>query len=100
MNTSNPYQTTAPQNHYSASEHVPRSSSRWIGTGAILAAACPMAFGAYGLYRESIYAATLPPGTGACGMGAMAALIFIFVGGPFCAVVGGFAGWIGSKIWP
>ncbi|MFN7291253.1 MAG: hypothetical protein ACK506_13270 [Pirellula sp.] len=89
MNNSNPYQTTATQNHYSVSAHAPRSTFRWVGTGSILASACSIAFGAYGLYRESNYAATLPPGTGACGMGALAALIFIFIGGPFCAVVGG-----------
>lgn len=100
MNSSNPYQTTAPQNRNNPSAHATRSISRWVWTGSVLTAACPVTFGAYGLYRESIYAATLPPGTGACGMGALAALMFIFIGGPFFAMIGGMAGWIGSKIWP
>ncbi len=99
MNSTNPYQTTVAARRDAASRKS-RSSFRWIGTGSILAAACPIVFGAYGLYRESTYAASLPPGTAACGMGSLAALMFIFVGAPMCGLMGAIVGWIGSKIWP
>lgn len=100
MKSTNPYQATETELGNGAATHKSRSSSGWISTGAILASACPMAFGAYVFYRESVTAASLPPGTASCGMGSLAALMFIFVGTPACGLIGAFAGWIGSTIWP
>lgn len=57
-------------------------------------------FGLYGLYREHVYAASLPPGQAHCGMGALAALMIILVGTPMFGFVGAIGGWIAAKLWP
>ena len=77
---------------------MPRSAVLWMLTGFLLAATVPVAFGAYGLHRESVYAAALPSGTGACGMGSFGAMIIMIVGGPFCGMIGGIVGWVASKL--
>lgn len=58
----------------------------------------PAVFGTYGLVREQIYAASLPPGTAHCGMGEFAAIIIF--GAPIFALVGAVAGWLAAKLWP
>ena len=66
-------------------------------TGFALAAAIPMAFGAYTLHRESLYTASLPPGTAACGMGTLGAWIIMIVGGPIFGLIGGIVGWVADN---
>ncbi len=100
MNNFNPYESSSTLRHTGAQRRAVRSTFRWVITGSLLAAAVPVALGAYGLHRESLYAASLPPGTARCGMGALGALMIMFAGGPFCGVMGGAIGWIGCKIWP
>lgn len=96
----NPYESTATQTITNCSPQTLRSSLRWVITGCILAAVFPFTYGAYGLHREFVYAAELPPGTAACGMGSLAALTVMFVGGPFFGVIGGLVGWLGFRIMP
>lgn len=98
MTSSNPYESSTLQSPDAVSMHVPRSVSRWVLIGCLLAAAGPVALGAYGLHRESVYAASLPPGTPMCGNGMLMALAVMIVGGPLFGLVGGFFGWLASKV--
>ena len=98
MNHPNPYAVLEAQSPSNTTSKALRSKSRWVLTGGIIAAALPVLFGAYGLHRESVYAAAQPPGVGACGMGTLGALIIMIVGGPFCGLIGGLVGWIACKV--
>ncbi len=98
MNNLNPYATSEVQGQLNTASMVRRSTFRWVLTGFIVAATVPVILGAYGLYRESVYVASLPPGVGACGMGAFGSLVIMIFGGPFCGMIGGLVGWIACKV--
>lgn len=100
MNTQNPYELSSLRHNDKALTHIPRSTTRWAFSGAVIAALFPVAFGMYALHRESVYAASLPPGTGACGMGTLAAMVIIVVGAPSFGIMGSIVGWLGSKFCP
>ncbi len=66
----------------------PRSQKQWAGIGFLLFASPPVALGFYRLYQTSEYYASLPPGTAACGLGSVAALMMITIVGPACGLIG------------
>lgn len=95
----NPYRSFHTQDQTEAIAHAPPSTLRWVLIGFMIGASIPVAWGAYMLYRASLYAASLPPGTAQCGMGSLAAMIVMIVligSAPICGLVGGFVGWIAS----
>ena len=94
----NPYERSLARNERAIVTYSPRSTNRWMMTGFVLAASIPVAFGAYILHRESVYYASLPPGTAACGMGSLGALVIMIFGVPVFGLIGGTVGWVASKI--
>ena len=59
----------------------------------------PVAFiGVMDWYQEIAHAAALPPGTGACGMGAAAAVATIIVLAPIAGMIGSAAGWLAGSV--
>jgi len=101
MNDTNPYET--PGEHSQApSLAVPSQlKARWAVAGFLLGAALPVGYGIYGLQQHVVYTASLAPGEGACGMGALAAAMMICVVGPFCGAIGAASGWTAAmaKLW-
>jgi len=79
---------------------APRGYKYWPLIGFLIFASVPVAFGFYGLRRESLYYALLPPGTAACGMGSLGAMIMIVFVGPIFGFVGATCGWIISLFVP
>jgi len=98
MQESNPYQTPSPSTPAVTASHQPRSRIRWSLTGLALGAAIPVAFGSYGMYQHQLYLASLGPNEAACGMGALASFMMIFIVGPFCGMIGAGCGWLASSI--
>jgi hypothetical protein len=66
----------------------------------LILASLPLLFGTFGLYRERLYAANLPPGEVGCGMGALAFVVILFFGTPIFALIGAVGGWIAAEVWP
>jgi hypothetical protein len=62
--------------------------------GFVLTAVVPVAFGLLALRNEFAYSASRPAGTGSCGMGLLAAVMLIAVGGPLIGTIGGLGGWL------
>ena len=98
MNSRNPYESSISQSQDGSPANAPRSSARWALVGGLAGAAVPIALGAYGLHRESVYAASLPPGSYGCGMASLGALVVMVGGGPLGGLLGAVTGWIASKI--
>jgi hypothetical protein len=98
MKEVSPYENPAMQRRVSDASTIPRSTFHWMLVGSLIAATVPLVAGGVTLYNESVYSAALPPGTGACGMGVLAGLILIVIGGPVFGLVGGGAGWLLSKV--
>lgn len=92
MDAANPYESFGTLSRSGSESRARRSAFRWVTTGSLLAAVVPESFTAYELHREFTYAASLPPGTAACGMDALVALMIMFMGGPFCGMIGGTIG--------
>jgi len=96
MTVPNPYRSSATLS--APSIERPRSKSRWAAVGFVIGCLPPVAFGIYGLHSQSVYAASLPPGEYMCGMGSLAAMMFIFPIGPVLGLVGAGAGWVAAAI--
>lgn len=96
MQVQNPYDPAGDTARRALSANKAASRTRWTATGFIIGAALPLSLGAYGIYNERLHYASLPPGTAACGMGALAAFMFIVVFGPLGGLVGAATGWIVS----
>ncbi|QDT04470.1 hypothetical protein K227x_28610 [Rubripirellula lacrimiformis] len=67
----------------------PRSEFRRLLLGAAIGAALPLLFGGYGLYQSWEYAASLPPGSAACGNAGLGPLVMIVFVAPFLGMIGG-----------
>lgn len=93
----NPYESSLNDSPRPA-ETCSQPATRWLTVGFAIGATIPVVFGVYGFYRESVYAASLPPGTAACGTGRVALLALMFVGGPVCGIIGGGMGWVFFKL--
>lgn len=65
--------------------------------GTLIGVLIPLSLGAYGVYQDAAYAATLPPDVARCGMGAMGAYLTALVGGPTFGIIGGLIGWLISQ---
>ena len=98
MENANPYRPSNRAMIQRSAHSIRRSKVRWALVGFALGAAIPWAYGLYGMYQFNVYAASLPPDTGACGNGALASLALIILVGPMCGMVGAAAGWIASGI--
>ena len=96
MQVVNPYQSPDNDAQRPVIAPQPRFRKRWAITGLIVGTAIPVAFGAYKLYRAAAYHASLPPGTAACGMSALGAIMIIVVIGPIFGLIGAVCGWIAS----
>ena len=90
----NPYERSLARNESTVVTYSPRSTNRWMMTGFVLAASIPVAFGAHILHRESVYYASLPPRTAACGMGSLGALVIMIFGVPVFGLIGGTVRWV------
>jgi hypothetical protein len=75
-----------------------RLLARWTVLGFVIGGTIPVFYGIYGLYRESVYLSSLPPGTAACGMGTLGAMASILIGGPFCGTIGSGIGLVAFKL--
>ena len=70
----------------------PANRRRWAAFGFLITCLPIAACGAYGLYNDAKYAASLPPDTPRCGNGALAAMLVIF---PISPMIGCFGAAIG-----
>ena len=96
MRELSPYEAPKTSESY-ALQHATRANGYWPLLGFLIFASVPVAFGFYGLRRESLYYASLPPGTAACGMGSLGAMVLIVFVGPIFGLVGAACGWIVSR---
>lgn len=87
MAAPNPYAPATLENSTPVVER--RSNTRRIFVGVALGCSLPLLLGSYGLSQESAYNATLPPGTAACGNGALGPIFLIVFVAPFFGFVGG-----------
>jgi hypothetical protein len=90
----NPYEpvSTSPADRVSTTtSYTPLDCAKM---GFVLTAAVPVAFGLLVLRSELTYSASRPAGTGSCGMGLLAAVMLIAVGGPLVGTMGGLVGWL------
>ncbi|WP_461509425.1 hypothetical protein [Rhodopirellula baltica] len=97
MTTRNPYRSPAAPASTGVSHHL-RSRKRWATIGFASGLLPSALFGAFGLYNESVYAASLPPGEVQCGMGTLAAMMFIFPVAPILGLIGAAFGWVAAII--
>ncbi|MCC9603381.1 hypothetical protein LOC67_22760 [Stieleria sp. JC731] len=71
---------------------------RWAAIGFAIACSPMVALGAYGLYADIQYAATLPPNTPRCGNSALAAVLLIFPVSPIVGLIGAGLGFISASV--
>ena len=93
----NPYK---PNSVPSAKAHrVPPSPKRWATIGFAVVCLPIAGLGAYGLYADARYAATLLPDTPRCGNPAMAAMLIIFPVSPALGCVAALAGYVSAIVY-
>lgn len=97
MQTSSPYEPPCSKELPLARIPDVRSRKKWKTIGFLIFAFVPVACGIARLYRESVYYASLPPGTAACGMGSLGGMMMIVIGGPFLGLIGAAVGSIASR---
>ncbi|MEW4488621.1 hypothetical protein AB1L42_11095 [Thalassoglobus sp. JC818] len=71
---------------------------RWATVGFAVACVPIAAFGAYGIYVDAQYAATLPPDEPRCGNVLMAAMFMIFPISPMIGCVGALIGYVSAVV--
>ncbi len=102
MNHRNPYRNSLVLSSQPVQDHVPRATWKWVLGGCLCGAVIPIAFSAYLFHRDSVYLASLPPGSGPCGIMLLGALIgkvlIIVVGAPLGGLLGSLVGWLASKL--
>lgn len=89
MNGPNPYVPSTAGGASGQDELRPRSPLKRVIIGALLAGSLPLLLGVYGLSQFWAYTTSLPPGTAACGNGALGPLFLIVVVAPILAAIGG-----------
>lgn len=72
---------------------------RWAMFGFLFVCSVFVALGAFGLYTDAQYAATLPPGTPRCGNGELAAMLMIFPISPALGFVGAGVGYVAAIVY-
>lgn len=98
--------TTVNTNPYKPSGAIPLNGKpnsanwrRWAAVGFAIAFIPFAAIGAYGLYADAEYAATLPPNTPRCGNGAMGAMLLIFPISPLLGCFGAGLGFVAAFVY-
>ncbi|MEQ1831072.1 MAG: hypothetical protein ABL921_34310 [Pirellula sp.] len=97
MQTSSPYEPPGSKELPLALTPDVRSRKHWKTIGFLIFAFVPVACGMARLHHESVYYASLPPGTAACGMGSLGGMMMIVIGGPFLGLIGAAVGSIASR---
>ena len=93
----NPYEPTS-TSHLKL-DRQPANRRQWLALGFVVACIPFAALGAYGLYADAQYAATLPPNTPRCGNGAMAAMFMIFPVSPILGCMGAGIGFLSAIVY-
>jgi len=70
----------------------------WALIGFALGAALPVGYGIHLKYQFRDYVASLPEDVGICGMPVLGYLALMFVGGPFCGLIGAASGLVAAAI--
>lgn len=95
--SNNPYEPVS-QIHRNA-EPNPANCRRCAAVGFLFAFIPIAAIGAFGLYNEAQYAATLSPNTLRCGNGAMGAMLLIFPVSPMLGCFGAVIGFVSAIVY-
>ena len=98
MPTLSPYEPPGGEERFAAPIPEPRPRKHWTTIGFLIFALIPICFGLARLYHESVYYASLPPGTAVCGMGSLGGMMMIVVGGPTIGLIGAAVGSIASRL--
>jgi hypothetical protein len=98
MQTLSPYEPPSGEERFAALTSKPRSRKHWTTIGFLIFSLIPIFYGLARLHHESVYYASLPPGTAACGMGSLGALVIIIFGVPVFGLIGGTIGWVANRI--
>jgi hypothetical protein len=94
--SNNPYEPSRLAHLHTVPNPVNRR--RWALIGFVIGCVPIATLGAFGLYVDAQYAATLPPNTARCGNNAMAAMLLIFPVSPMIGILGAGIGFVGAVI--
>lgn len=100
MRSSNPYQPPAGQlaARNSQTSVTPSSCKQWALRGFLVGALPSIAYGIYLTIQFRQYVATLPSGSGVCGMPMLAALGMIVVVSPVSGLIGAATGFVAAVL--